>query len=125
MFSQDAANVPCTLLHFVGDELVDVARARIVQLGNRVFHGNSMPSTVYRIQLIRVLDGYDEVLPPYRPDDADDEEVMTLHNCLNWSMLWPKSQIHLGDGGHHPRDSTASRAGAKPWQDRRNATAVS
>ena len=25
-------------------------------------------------------------------------------------------------GGHHPTDKTASRAGAKPWQERRNAT---
>ena len=28
----------------------------------------------------------------------------------------------FGGGGHHPIDKTASRAGAKPWQERRNAT---
>ena len=102
MFSQDAANVPCTLLQFVGEELVDVARGRIVQLGHREFHGNPMPSNVYRIQLIRVLDGYDEVLPPYRPHGADDEDVMNLRGCLNWNMLWPKSQIRLGAGDSTP-----------------------
>ncbi|XP_048547460.1 uncharacterized protein LOC125537267 [Triticum urartu] len=41
-----AADVPCTLLHFVDGELIDVAKARIVQAGNRVFHGNPMPPTV-------------------------------------------------------------------------------
>ena len=62
-----------------------------------------MPSNVYRIQLIRVLDGYDEVLPPYRPHGADDEDVMNLRGCLNWNMLWPKSQIRLGAGDSTPR----------------------
>ena len=49
MFSQGAANVLCTLLHFVNDELVDVAKGKIVQPGSRVFHGNQMPPTVYRL----------------------------------------------------------------------------
>ncbi len=40
MFSQGTADIPCTLLHFVGDMLVDVAKGRIVQPGNLVFHGN-------------------------------------------------------------------------------------
>ena len=43
---------------FVNEELVDVAVGRIVQPGNRVFHGNPMPTNVSRIQLVRVLDGY-------------------------------------------------------------------
>ena len=50
MFSQGTADVPCTLLHFVGAELVDVAKGRIVQPGNPMFHGNSMPPTVYRVE---------------------------------------------------------------------------
>src|SRR3954468_2372553 len=112
------ANVPCTLLHFVNEELVDVAVGRIVQPDNRLFHGNPMPTNVYRIQLVWVLDGYDELLPPYRPPGADDEDVMNLRDCLSWNMLWPKCQIRLGGGGLHPTDNTASRAVAKPWQDR-------
>ena len=52
MFSQGAADVPCTLLHFVGGELVDVTKGRIVQPGNRVFHGNPMPPTLYRVELV-------------------------------------------------------------------------
>ena len=64
MFLQGAADVPCTLLHFVNDELVDVAKGNIVQPGNPVFHGNPMPPIVYRVELVRVLPGYDELLPP-------------------------------------------------------------
>ena len=67
IFSQGAADVPCTLLHFMNDELVDVAKGRIVQPGSRVFHGNQMPPTVYRVQLVRVWPGFDDILPPYRP----------------------------------------------------------
>ncbi|KAI4972757.1 hypothetical protein ZWY2020_003682 [Hordeum vulgare] len=103
MFLQGAANVPCTLLHFVDGELIDVAKAKIVELGNRVFHGNPMPPTVYRVQLVRVLRGCDELLPPYRPVGADEDDVMTLSACLNWSMLWPKSQIRLGAGDTTPQ----------------------
>ena len=57
MFSHGAADVPCTLLHFVNGELVDVAKGKIVQPGNPVFHDNPMPPTVYRVQLVRVLPG--------------------------------------------------------------------
>ena len=96
MFSQGAADVPCTLLHFLNDKLVDVAKGRIVQPGSRVFHGNQMPPTVYRVQLVRVLPGFDDMLPPYRPHGADEDDVMTLSACISWPMLWPKSQIRLG-----------------------------
>ena len=48
MFSQGAADVLCTLLHFVGGKLVDVAKGRIDQPGNRVFHGNPMPLTLLK-----------------------------------------------------------------------------
>lgn len=103
MFSQGAANVPCTLLHFVDGELIDVAKARIVQPGNRVFHGNPMPPTVYRVQLVRVLRGCDDLLPPFRPHGADEDDVMTLSACLSWPLLWPKSQIRLGAGDTTPQ----------------------
>ena len=103
MFSQGAADVPCTLLHFVNNELVDVAKGRIVQLGNPVFHGNPMPPTVYRVELVRVLPGCDELLPPIRPAGADEDDVMTLSTCVSWPLLWPKSQIRLGAGDTTPQ----------------------
>src|SRR4051812_38765126 len=108
MFSQGAADVPCTLLHFVNNELVDVAKGKIVQPGNPLFHGTQMPPNVFRVQLVRVLPGCDELLPPIRPVGADDDDVMTLSACLSWPLLWPKSQIRLGAGE------------SAPWQDRRN-----
>ena len=67
MFLQGTTDVPCTLLHFMDSELIDVAKARIVQPGNRVFHGNPMPPTLYRVELVRVLPGCDDLLPPIRP----------------------------------------------------------
>ena len=103
MFSQGAADVPCTLLHFVNNELVDVAKGRIVQPGNPVFHGNPMPPIVYRVEEVRVLPGCDELLPPIRPAGADEEEEMTLSVCVSWPLLWPKSQIHLGAGDTTPQ----------------------
>src|SRR4051812_48057043 len=103
MFSQGAADVPCTLLHFVGGELVDVAKGRIVQPGNPVFHGNPMPPTMYRVDVVRVLPGCDELLPPIRPVGADEEDEMTLSAYVSWPLLWPKSQIHLGAGGTPPQ----------------------
>ena len=103
MFSQGATDVPCTLLHFVGGELVDVAKGRIVQPGNRVFHGNPMPPTFYRVELVWVLPGCDELLPPIRPAGADEDDVMTLSACVSWPLLWLKSQIRLGAGDTTPQ----------------------
>ena len=103
MFSQGAADVPCTLLHFVNDELVDVAKGKIVQPGNPVFHGKPMPPTMYRVQLVRVLPDYDKLSPPIQPAGADEEDLMTLSACLSWPLLWPKSQIRLGVGDTTPQ----------------------
>ena len=108
MFSQGVANVPCTLLHFVGGELIDVAKARIVQPGNRLFHGNPMPPNVYRVQPVRVLRGSDDMLPAFLPPGADEDDVMTRSACLSWPLLWPKSQIRLGAGGTTPQQDCQS-----------------
>ena len=103
MFSQGAADVLCTLLHFVGGELVDVAKGRIVQPGNPVFHGNPMPPTVSKVELVRVLPGCDELLPPIRPAGADEDDMVALSACVSWPLLWPKSQIRLGAGDTTPQ----------------------
>ena len=87
----------------MGAELVDVAKGRIVQPGNPMFHGNPMPPTMYRVEVVRVLPGCDELLPPIRPTGADEEDEMTLSTCVNWPLLWPKSQIHLGAGDTTPQ----------------------
>ncbi|KAK1646269.1 hypothetical protein QYE76_064074 [Lolium multiflorum] len=101
--TSSAVDVPCTLLHFVNGELIDVAKAKIVQPSNRQLHGRPMQPDVYRIQLVRVLSGYDDVLPPFQPHGADEDEVLTLQHCFNWSMVWPKSQIRLGARGTTPQ----------------------
>src|SRR4051812_8875073 len=121
MFSQGAADVPCTLLHFVNNELVDVAKGKIVQPGNPLFHGTQMPPNLFRVQLVRVLPGCDELLPPIRPVGADDDDVMTLSACLSWPLLWPKSQIRLGAGDTTPKTTppvvpAPSRPHARPLQ---------
>ena len=78
-------------------------QGRIVQSGSRVFHGNQMPPTVYRVQLVRVPPGFDDMLPLYRPHGADEDDVMTLSACISWPMHWPKSQIRLGAGDTTPQ----------------------
>ncbi|KAI5015752.1 hypothetical protein ZWY2020_057142 [Hordeum vulgare] len=104
MFSQGAgADVPCTLLHFMGGDLIDVAKDRIVQSVNPMFHGKPMPPITYRVQLVRVLPGCDDLLPPFHPAGADKDDVMTLSACLSWPLLWPKSQIRLGAGDTTPQ----------------------
>ena len=67
MFSQGTADIPCTLLHFVGAELVDVAKGRFVQPGNPMFHGNPMPPTMYRVEVVRVLPGCDSCYLRFDP----------------------------------------------------------
>ena len=83
MFLQGTTDVPCTLLHFVGGELIDVAKGRIVHPGNPVFDGKLMPPNMYRVELVRVLPGCDELLPPVRPAGADEDDLMTLSACIN------------------------------------------
>ena len=62
-----------------------------------------MPPTVYKVQLVRVLPGSDELLPPIRPTGADEDDLMTLSACLSWPLLLPKSHIRLGAGDTTPQ----------------------
>ena len=87
----------------MGAELVDVAKGTIVQPGNSLFHGTQMPPNLFRVHLVRVLPGCDELLPPIRPAGADEDDVMTLSACVSWPLLWPKSQIRLGAGDTTPQ----------------------
>ena len=87
----------------MNDELVDVAKGKIVQPGNPVFHGTRMPPNLYRVQLVRVLPGCDELLPPIRPTGTDEDDLMTLSTCLSWPLLWPKIYIRLGTGDTTPQ----------------------
>ena len=93
MFSQGAADVPCTLLHFVNNELVDVAKGKSVHPGNPLLHGTQMPPTLFRVQLVWVLPGCDELLPPIRPAGANEEDEMTLRTCVNWPLQIGRAHV--------------------------------
>ena len=62
-----------------------------------------MPPTMYRVEVVRVLPGCDELLPPIRPAGADKEDEMTLSACVSWPLLWLKSQIRLWAGDTTPQ----------------------
>jgi hypothetical protein len=58
--------------------LKDVASGSIMQPGNRIFHGRQMPSNVLRVQVARMLQGCDHVMPPFQPEGDEDEETKAL-----------------------------------------------
>ena len=62
-----------------------------------------MSPTVYRVQLVRVLRGCDDLLPPYQPPAADEDDVMSLSACIGWSILWPEGQMRWGGGDTTPQ----------------------
>jgi hypothetical protein len=71
----------------------------IMQVGNRLFHGRTMPPNVLRVSLARTLWNCDNVMPPFQPmGDEEDEEPKVLRQCFRYSMLWPENQIRLGVG---------------------------
>jgi hypothetical protein len=76
--------VGCTLLLIINEELHEVAKANIIQPLERNFHGQPMPPNAYRISIVRVLPGYEEV---------------DLGGSLGYMMLWPKEMIRLDHPG--------------------------
>lgn len=102
-FSQGDDNVPCTLLHYVNNELKDVAKGHIISPGNRMYHNKPLPPELCKVILDVVLPGFDDVDPPIQPHGAD--EHLPLGQCFRWTMAWPKSQIRLGTGGTTPRET--------------------
>jgi len=53
-----------------------------------------MSDGLYRVSVARVLPGCDDLDPPYQPHGV--EEHMVLRDCRAWTMLWPKTQLHVG-----------------------------
>lgn len=63
-----------------------------------------MPDHLFRVRVIRVLPGCDDVLPPIQPiQEEDDPATLVLSDCYPWNMQWPKSQIRLGARGNTPK----------------------
>lgn len=89
--------VGCTLLLIINEELHEVAKANIIQPLERNFHGQPMPPNAYRISIVRVLPGYEEVDPPMQPPGAESE--VDLGGSLGYMMLWPKEMIRLDHPG--------------------------
>jgi hypothetical protein len=56
-----------------------------------------MPPNAYRISIVRVLPGYEEVDPPMQPAGAESE--VDLGGSLGYMMLWPKEMIRLDHPG--------------------------
>jgi hypothetical protein len=79
-----------------------------------------MQPDVYRVQLVQVLSGCDDVVPPFQPHGADEDEVLALSQCFNWSMLCPKSHICLGARDTTPK--TAPPAVPAPSQSKTTPT---
>ena len=66
-----------------------------------------MADDVFKVRMVRVLPGHDNVLPPNQPiQEEDDPETLVLHQCFPYVMLWPKSQIRLGARGNTPKATT-------------------
>jgi hypothetical protein len=55
----------------LNEELHEVAKANIIQPLESNFHGQPMPTNAYRISIVRVLPGYEEVEPPVQPPGAE------------------------------------------------------
>lgn len=72
---------------------MDVAKGRVLQPRNRVFHTRPMPEEMYKVTLDRVLPNCGELDPPVQPSDADSHQ--NIGQCLGWLLLWPKALIRL------------------------------
>src|SRR3954454_6179007 len=60
-------------------------------------HYVKMGTEIMREKISYVLPEYRDILPPLNPPGAEDDTP--LHECYNWVMPWPKSQIRLGGAG--------------------------
>jgi hypothetical protein len=54
-----------------------------------------MDPDVFKVSIARVLLGYEDFDPPFQPQKADSQ--MVLRQRKNWTLLWPKRQIRLGN----------------------------
>ena len=80
-------------------ELKDVARATIVAPKNRMHHNTPIPDGFFKVSMIRVFAGCDEVDPPVQPVGAEDH--LLLRECIPWPMMWPKTQIRISPDTPH------------------------
>ena len=61
--SLQAYVTPCTILHTIGDQKVDVGKARIMELKEPLFHSRPIPPNVFKVSVASVKPGH-ENLPP-------------------------------------------------------------
>jgi hypothetical protein len=81
-----------------GEGLKEVASGEVICPKSKdVMHNVEMGTEIMRVKISYVLPEYRDILPPLNPPGAEDDTP--LHECYNWVMPWPKSQIRLGGAG--------------------------
>ena len=86
---------PCSLVAHVNGEQIKVAIGSIICLKDAIMHEVQMSEGAFKVELYVVLNGYEDIAPPIQPPGVDSQ--LSLGQCLCWPMMWPKSQIWLGD----------------------------
>ena len=101
-FSLEADETPCTILHTIGDQKVDLGKATIMKPKEPLFHSRPIPPNVFKVSVASVKPSH-ENLPPLILVGDDDEILRRLGDCCNgWVLLWPKSLLHLEATGSTP-----------------------
>jgi hypothetical protein len=103
-----ADTVACTLLLCIQNVVTDVAMGYIMKPLSRTFHCAPMLEHMFRVEVVRVMPGYEDQYPSVPPADPDEET--NLGGCLGSIMLWPKALIWL--------DSTSTSSESGPSQPR-------
>lgn len=97
----------------VNGERIPVAKGKVILPKQQLMHNVRMPSDVARVEVLTVVPGCDDVDPPEQPEGSDSH--MTLIQCLNWALRWPKTLISLGGTPHvTPSPSAPHSTGPSP-----------
>ena len=93
--SLQADKTPCTVLHMINSQKVDVGKAVITKPLELTFHGQPIPVGTFRVTLSSVKAGHEDLTPPVRLGGEEDETPMRLGECKGWMLLWPKNLLRL------------------------------
>jgi len=103
--SSQGDETPCTLLLNIGGQVVDVAKAVLMNPLDRELHHVRMPDTVFKVTLSRLVSNEYSKLPLPVPSGGE-EQPTDLGGSKGWMIMWPKVLIRVEPAGATPTQVT-------------------
>ena len=103
-----AEKTPCTILYLIKGQKVDVGKGVITKPLELMLHSQPIPAGHFRVTLLSVTSGHEDLPPPLRLGGEDDETPPRIWKLQGLGAAMAKESSSSGAGREHTNNHTST-----------------